>query len=103
MTAKPVKRVKHVPQRTCVGCRTVLAKRSLIRIVRTAEGVQVDPTGKLAGRGAYLHDHRTCWERGLRGALSHALKTELTPADREHLETFANTLPEESSTDAPAM
>lgn len=103
MTAKPVKRVKHIPQRTCVGCRTVLAKRELIRIVRTAEGVLVDPTGKLAGRGAYLHDRRTCWERGMRGALSHALKVELTPADREYLELFANTLPEESSTDASAM
>ncbi len=103
MTAKPVKRVKHIPQRTCVGCRTVLAKRELIRIVRTAEGVLVDPTGKLAGRGAYLHDRRICWERGMRGALSHALKVELTPADREYLELFANTLPEESSTDASAM
>lgn len=103
MTAKPVKRVKHVPQRTCVGCRTVLAKRELIRVVRTAEGVQVDRTGKLAGRGAYLHDRRSCWERGLRGALSHALKVELTQADRERLEVFANALPEESSTDAPAM
>ena len=103
MTAKPVKRLKHVPQRTCVGCRTVLAKRGLIRIVRTAEGVRVDPTGKLAGRGAYLHDRRACWERGLQGALAHALKVELTPADREHLEVFANALPAESSADAPAM
>ena len=103
MTAKPVKRVKHVPQRTCVGCRTVLSKRELIRIVRTSEGVQVDLTGKLAGRGAYLHDRHSCWERGLQGALSHALKTELTHADRERLEIFANTLPEESSTDAPVM
>jgi len=103
MTAKPVKRVKHVPQRTCVGCRTVLAKRELIRIVRTAEGVRVDPTGKLAGRGAYLHDRRACWERGLQGALAHALKVELTPADRERLEVFANALPAESSADAPAM
>ena len=103
MTAKPVKRVKHVPQRTCVGCRTVLAKRQLIRVVRTAERVLVDPTGKLAGRGAYLHDRRTCWERGLRGALSHALKVELTPVDRESLEVFANAFPEESSTDASAM
>ena len=103
MTAKPVKRVKHVPQRTCVGCRTVLAKRELIRIVRTADGVQVDPGGKLAGRGAYLHDRRACWERGLRGALSHALKVELTPADRERLEVFADALPEELSTDATAM
>lgn len=105
MTAKPVKRVKHVPQRTCVGCRTVLAKRSLIRIVRTSEGVRVDPTGKLAGRGAYLHDRRDCWERGLRGALAHALKTELTPAEREQMISFANTLPAEfaPSMDKPAM
>lgn len=86
-----------------MGCRTTLAKRELIRIVRTAEGVRVDPTGKLAGRGAYLHDRRSCWERGLRGALSHALKAELTPEDRERLEAFADALPEDAATDAPAM
>ena len=103
MTAKPAKRVKHIPQRTCVGCHTVLAKRALIRIVRTAEGALVDPGGKLPGRGAYLHDRRSCWERGLRGALAHALKMELTPSDRERLALFASALPEESSTDATAM
>ena len=81
----------------------MLAKRELIRIVRTSDGVQVDRTGKLAGRGAYLHDRRSCWERGLQGALSHALKVELSQADRERLEAFANTLPKESSTDATAM
>ena len=103
MAAKPVKRVKHIPQRTCVGCRTVQAKRSLIRIVRTPEGVRPDPTGKLAGRGAYLHDQRSCWERGLRGALAHALKTELSPADREALQAFAAALPEEMPADRSAM
>ena len=103
MTAKPVKRVKHVPQRTCVGCRTVLSKRELIRIVRTPDGVLVDRTGKLAGRGAYLHDRRSCWERGLRGALSHALKAEFSQSDWERLESFMNSLPQEPSTDAPAM
>ncbi len=95
MTAKPVKRVKHLPQRTCVGCRETLAKRSLIRIVRTPHGVQVDPTGKLSGRGAYLHDHLSCWERGLKGALAHALKTELTQPERAQLEDFARSLPAE--------
>ncbi|MEW6029148.1 MAG: YlxR family protein [Chloroflexota bacterium] len=93
MSKKPVQRVKHIPQRTCVGCRTVMAKRSLIRIVRTPEGVRVDPTGKAAGRGAYLHDNRACWERGLKGALAHALKTELTQDERERLEAFALSLP----------
>ena len=93
---KTVQRVKHIPQRTCVGCRTVMPKRQLIRIVRTPEGVQVDSTGKLAGRGAYLHDRRSCWERGLKGALAHALKTELTAEDRERLQAILETLPEES-------
>ena len=95
VTKKPVQRVKHVPQRTCVGCREVLPKRRMIRLVRTGEGVQVDPSGKLAGRGAYLHDRRECWDRALKGALGHALKTTLTVDDRAKLEEFMNTLPRE--------
>jgi len=93
VSKKPVQRVKHVPQRTCVGCREVLPKRKMIRLVRAAEGVQVDPTGKLAGRGAYLHDRRECWERALKGALAHALKTTLTVDDRTRLEEFMASLP----------
>jgi len=93
MAAKPTKRVKHLPQRTCVGCRETLSKRSLVRIVRTPQGVQVDSTGKLAGRGAYLHDRQSCWERGLKGALAHALKTELTQTERAQLDEFARSLP----------
>lgn len=95
MAKKTGTRPKHIPQRTCVGCREVLAKRSLIRVVRSAEGVKVDPTGKAAGRGAYLHNVRSCWERGLKGALSHALKIELTGQDRQNLESFLASLPEE--------
>ena len=95
MTKKPVQRVKHVPQRTCVGCREVLPKRKMIRIVRTTEGVQVDPTSKMAGRGAYLHDRRECWERGLKGALANALKATLTTDERAKLEEFMSTLPQD--------
>ena len=94
VSKKPVQRVKHIPQRTCVGCRTVLPKRQLVRIVRGADGVLVDLTGKLAGRGAYLHDSRSCWEAGLKGSLARALKVELTVADRERLEAFMKTLRE---------
>jgi predicted RNA-binding protein YlxR (DUF448 family) len=95
VTGKPVKTPKHIPQRTCVGCRTVLAKRSLIRIVRQEQGVFVDPTGKLAGRGAYLHNSRSCWEKGLKGPLPHALKVTLTPNDSQRLLQFMQTLPED--------
>ena len=76
-----------------MGCRSVMPKRQLVRIVRTAEGIEVDPTGKKAGRGAYLHDRRTCWETGLQGSLARALKTDLTAADRERLQAFADALP----------
>ena len=96
MSKKPVQRVKHVPQRTCVGCREVLPKRKMVRIVSTGEGVQVDPNSKLAGSVAYLHDRRECWERGLRGSLAHALKTTLTADERAVLEDFVNTLPIEA-------
>lgn len=96
MSKQPVQRVKHVPQRTCVGCREVMPKRKMIRIVRTTEGVRVDPTGKLAGRGAYLHDRRDCWERGMKGALAHALKITLNEDERSLLEEFMKSLPIEA-------
>jgi predicted RNA-binding protein YlxR (DUF448 family) len=92
--SKNAKRGKHVPQRTCVGCREVLPKRSLIRVVRTPQGVLVDPTGKTNGRGAYLHNQRSCWEKGLKGALAHALKVELSIPDRQYLQSFMDNLPE---------
>lgn len=85
-----------------MGCREVLSKRSLIRIVRCQDTVQVDSTGKMAGRGAYLHDRRSCWERGLKGALALALKTELTEKDMQYLSAFLDTLPEESAVEQNA-
>jgi uncharacterized protein len=94
---------KHVPQRTCVGCREVNSKRSLIRVVRRPEGILIDPTGKLAGRGAYLHDRRSCWERGLKGALAHALKAELSQQDHETLLAFIEGLPEEAPTQVSSL
>jgi predicted RNA-binding protein YlxR (DUF448 family) len=72
----------------------VLPKRSMVRIVNSPQGVVIDPTGKLAGRGAYLHEIRSCWESGLHGALAKALKTELTPGERASLMNYAVSLPE---------
>ena len=94
MSKKP-KRRRHIPQRTCVGCRTVQAKRGLTRLVRTSEGVMIDPTGKISGRGAYLHNVQSCWKNGLKGALANALKTTLTDEDKERLEKFLTNLPDE--------
>jgi hypothetical protein len=87
---------KHIPQRTCVGCREVHGKRQLTRVVRTPDGhVVIDPTGKRAGRGAYVHERRECWEEALRGRLAHALKIERLPdEDRVALAAHAATLAE---------
>ncbi len=91
------RRGKHIPQRTCIGCRTTSSKWELVRVVRTADGVQVDPTRRLPGRGAYVHARRACWEAAFkRKAFARALRTELTPADVERLRAFANTLPPEA-------
>ncbi len=88
-------RPRHVPQRTCVACRETETKRGLVRVVRTAEGgVQVDLTGKKAGRGAYIHQSRTCWDEALKkDRLLRALRlTSLQPPDREALRAFADAL-----------
>ena len=47
--------MKKVPCRTCVITKEKLPKNELIRVVRTPEGnIQIDESGKLNGRGAYL-------------------------------------------------
>ncbi len=81
-------RVKHIPQRTCVGCRQIMEKKRLIRLVRTDQGLLVDLSGKMAGRGAYLHENRPCWEK--------ALKIELTEKDRDVLRSFLSQLPDDT-------
>ena len=91
MSKKKVIR-KHIPKRTCVACREVLSKRSLIRVVKTPDGVVIDSTGKLPGRGAYLHDRRSCWEVAMQGSLTRALKIELSQDERERLLEFMSSL-----------
>ena len=84
-------KAKHVPQRTCVGCRATSAKREFVRIIRTPEGaVQVDPTGKRNGRGAYLCARWECWEEALkRDRLARALHATMSAEEREVLRRYA--------------
>lgn len=95
------KRPRRVPQRTCVGCRETLAKRELVRVVRTTEGqIAVDPTGRRNGRGAYVHQTRECWAAALRkGNLERALKATIDPETLRVLEEYASSL---SSSSAPS-
>jgi len=101
MSKVQMPRQKHVPQRTCIACRKTQGKREFVRIVRTPEGeVRIDPTGKLAGRGAYLHKSRDCWDQALSGQrLNAALKTTVTPDSLASLKAYAATLPVVVATD----
>lgn len=79
--------MKHIPQRTCVACRKVTSKRELLRLVRLTDGcVEVDTSGRKAGRGAYLCQSWECWRSGLKGdRVEHTLRTRLSEDNRQRL------------------
>lgn len=61
------KKQKHVPERTCIGCRSVKPKKELIRLVKLESGeIEIDITGKMKGRGTYLCNKIKCQEAGLK-------------------------------------
>lgn len=66
---------RRVALRMCVGCRTVRPKCELTRLVRVPGGsVEVDVSGRAAGRGAYVCRRRECVETAIRRqALQRAL------------------------------
>jgi len=94
MEKKAQPKARHIPQRTCVSCRETGAKRGLIRVVRTPEGaVEVDETGKKAGRGAYLCRRWECWQEAIkRERLARALRVKLWEADKDALRADAEEL-----------
>jgi predicted RNA-binding protein YlxR (DUF448 family) len=97
MSPKRKRRGRHVPQRTCVGCRKVEGKRTLIRIVRGPEGVEVDLSGKAPGRGAYIHADHECWTAAMKGSLARALKVQLSEEERQKLEQTMKTVIDEQN------
>lgn len=83
---------KPAPQRSCVACKTKQDKKHLIRIVRGPEGeVQVDPSGKMPGRGAYLCQQESCIALAEKtGRLQQALKTQVPSEIYQDLKTYAS-------------
>ena len=63
----------------------------MIRLVRTPDGnIEIDTSGKKAGRGAYLCRDRECWKVGLKGnRLEYTLRSRLTSDNREQLINYA--------------
>ena len=82
------------PLRTCIGCQEQKDKRELMRIVRTPEGkVEMDPSGKKAGRGTYICKKRSCLEAAAKGKrFERSLKHPVSPAV---VQEIAEQLPED--------
>ena len=72
-------KTRKIPMRMCVGCREMKEKRSLMRIVKSPEGViSFDRMGKAPGRGAYVCRSKECLDRAVRQRqLERALETKI--------------------------
>ena len=77
---------KLIPQRTCIVCREKKDKRDLSRLIITDTGLQVDVSGKMNGRGAYVCKSPDCWESAMsQSLLAKALRAEVSDDDRMYL------------------
>lgn len=89
-------KTRKIPQRICVGCREMKNKRELIRIVRTPEGtVEMDLTGKKAGRGTYICPRVECFEEAVKGkrlqkALEQNIPAEVLEMVKEQVKAIDN-------------
>ena len=72
-------KTRKIPMRMCVGCREMKEKRSLLRVVKSPEGViSFDRVGKAPGRGAYVCKSKECFERAVKQRqLERALETRI--------------------------
>jgi predicted RNA-binding protein YlxR (DUF448 family) len=79
---------KKIPQRQCMGCRERMDKKALIRVVRTTDGnVQLDFSGKLNGRGAYICPKADCLKKARKSkALDRSLEVPIPEEVYDRLE-----------------
>lgn len=73
--------VKKIPIRKCTGCGERKPKKELIRVVynKNNEEVNIDKTGKLPGRGAYICPEIECLKKAKKAnSLSRALKISIS-------------------------
>ena len=79
---------EKVPTRTCIACGKTAEKSSLVRVVRSPEGVvSLDPRGKAAGRGADVCPGASCFAKAAKkGAFAGKLRTRLSAGDYDSLQ-----------------
>ena len=85
---------RKLPIRTCIACGASSDKRGLVRVVRTPEGaVELDITGKAAGRGAYVCRSEECFGKARKKRLfASKLRCKVSEQDYERLSDEFNVL-----------
>ncbi|MBO5516701.1 MAG: YlxR family protein [Firmicutes bacterium] len=77
---------KKVPERRCIGCMQSKPKKELLRIVADEDGLHIDKSGKMPGRGAYLCRNGECAQLAVKkNAFGRNLKVEVTRQQAESL------------------
>lgn len=83
-------KTRKTPLRKCVACGKNFEKKSLLRVVLNAEGkIQLDETGKVNGRGAYLCEDLSCKKdaKAIK-RLKDSLKTEMNDDVIEEIQNY---------------
>ncbi len=63
---------RKVPLRMCIACRELKPKREMLRVVKNSAGeINLDFSGKLPGRGAYLCNCEACVKKLRKARLLH--------------------------------
>ena len=83
---------RKIPMRMCVGCKEMKPKKELLRVVKKPDGqVQLDVTGKVSGRGAYVDPNSNCLEKAIKQKqLDRALEAKLDETVIEALKKAMN-------------
>ena len=75
-------KTKKIPMRMCIACREMQPKSDMTRVVKTVEGeIKLDPTGKAAGRGAYVCGKEECLKKFTGKKLLHKAFSADVPMD----------------------
>ena len=87
---------KKIPLRMCLGCREMVPKNQLIRIVHSnADVFAVDETGRMHGRGAYICKNSECLKKAIGSrALEKSFTVSIPSEVYEQLEKELNEIEE---------
>ncbi|MBQ3095688.1 MAG: YlxR family protein [Clostridia bacterium] len=83
-------KTKKTPLRMCLGCREMIPKKEMIRVVRAPEDmggeISLDPSLRKPGRGAYLCGKPECFEKAKKiNAFAKAFSCQVAPAVYDEL------------------